>query len=181
MATLERTYIIPLRKEFQKVPTYKKSKKAMKAVKEFMARHMRTDMENVKVMRELNLAIWKHGIRNPPHKVKVQCTKDDKGVVLVQLFGKPFPQAPKAPEKKGIAAKVAERITGKKEEAKKETTPPTKPEASNEGHAHAKPEEKKETPKPAPKPAAPKPAAPKAPAPAQKPAPTHRQTPQQGH
>lgn len=177
---LERTYIIPLRKEFQKVPTYKKSKKAMKAVKEFMARHMRTDMANVKVMRELNLAIWKHGIRNPPHKVKVQCTKDDKGIVLVQLFGKPFPQAPKAPEKKGIAAKVAEKITGKKEEPKAEKD-------EHAGHAHAKPEEKpadkKEAPKPAPKPAAPKPAAPKAPAPAQKPAstPTHRQTPQQGH
>ena len=29
---MERTYIIPLRKEFQKVPTYKKSKKAVKEI-----------------------------------------------------------------------------------------------------------------------------------------------------
>lgn len=160
MAALERTYVVPLRREFQKVATYKKSKKATKAVKEFIVRHMKAaDFNAVKLLNELNQELWKHGIRNPPHKVKVVCRRDDKGVVMVQLFGQPFPESAKVEEKKSGIKKMTEKITGKKEE-------------SHEGHDHAghtheapKAPEKKE----APKPAAPKPAPAKPAAPSQKP------------
>lgn len=115
---MERTYTIPLRKEFQKVPTYKKSKKATKAIKEFVVRHMKAaDFEAVKILNELNNQVWMHGIRNPPSKVKVNCKKLENGNVLVQLFGQPFPEAKKE-EKKGVAAKLAEKVAGKKPEAK---------------------------------------------------------------
>jgi len=151
---MERTYIIPLRREYQKTATYKRSKKATKAVKEFMVRHMKAaDFNSVKLLNELNQEIWKHGIRNPPNKVKVVAKKDDKGVVTVQLFGKPFPEAPKAPEKKGIAAKVAEKM-GKKDEH----------DHKHEEKPAATPEKKAEPKKEAPAPAAPKPAPAKAPA-----------------
>ena len=45
--TLERTYNVPLRKEFLKVPKYKRAKKAVKALKQFLAKHMKSD--NVKI------------------------------------------------------------------------------------------------------------------------------------
>lgn len=162
---MERTYIIPLRKEFQKVPTYKKSKKATKAIKEFIMRHMKAkDFEAVKILNELNNQVWMHGIRNPPSKVHVDCKKLENGNVLVQLHGKAFP-AEKKEEKKGIAAKLAEKVTGKKAEAK-----PSEKKDEHAGHSHEehhaghnhetekKPAAKPAAPMPKPAPAKPTPA-----------------------
>ena len=167
---IERTYIIPLRKEFQKVPTYKKSKKAAKTVKEFVSRHMKTEIERVKVLNEVNNYVWKHGIRNPPPRVNVVCRKDEKGTVLVQLFGKSFPEE-KVEESKGIVQKVAEAVTGKKEETKTIEKPTgeksvvEKSEAEEEKKEGAAQQQKaEEVQKPAKKKAVKLPAAPKAPA-----------------
>src|SRR3989338_6817459 len=82
--TLERTYNVPLRKEYMKVPRWRRTQKAVSALRQFLTRHMKS--ENVKLSKELNEAVWKHGIRNPPHHVKVKVTKDDKGVVNADLF-----------------------------------------------------------------------------------------------
>jgi ribosomal protein L31E len=150
---MERTYTIPLRKEFQKVPTYKKSKKAMKAIKEFMVRHMHAaNFEAVKVLNELNNEVWMHGIRNPPPKIKVTCKKLENGNVLVQLFGQPFPEAKKEEKKQGMASKVAEKITGKapmkgpesKQTEKKTQTPKPEVKAAPAGtHSHKPNQEQK--------------------------------------
>lgn len=75
-----------MRREYQKVPRWRRTKKAVKALKEFLQKHMKS--EDVKLSKDLNEEIWKHGIRNPPHHVKVTVTKDDKGVVTADLFGK---------------------------------------------------------------------------------------------
>ena len=40
---LEREYIVPLRKEFKKVPEFRRAKRALKALKQFIARHMRVE------------------------------------------------------------------------------------------------------------------------------------------
>ncbi|MGC8929807.1 MAG: 50S ribosomal protein L31e, partial [Candidatus Woesearchaeota archaeon] len=75
---IERTYNIPLRKEFMKVPKYKKAKKAVKAVKEFLSRHLKQDdLDKIKIGEKLNLKIWEHGIKNPPHHIKVNAIKTD--------------------------------------------------------------------------------------------------------
>ncbi len=112
MAALERTYNIPLRKEFLKVPRYKRAKKAVTAVREFLARHMKA--EKVLLGSHLNQMIWKRGIKNPPHHVNVSAVKDDKGTVRAELIG-----APKAKPKKIKAwQKAAE---AKKEDIKQDT------------------------------------------------------------
>ncbi len=103
---LERTYIIPLRRETLKVPFYKKAKKASKSIREFVIKHMKSD--NVVIGKYLNLEVWKHGMKNPPHHVKVNANKDDKGRVFVELAGAPK-EEPKAEEKKK-AAKKEEKI-----------------------------------------------------------------------
>ena len=66
---MERNYVIPLRRAFQKVPTYRKAEKAVSATKKFLIKHMK--VENVKLGRHLNMELWKNGPRNPPHKVEV--------------------------------------------------------------------------------------------------------------
>jgi len=70
--------------------------------------------EDVRLMPELNIEIWKHGMKNPPSRVKVNVMKDDKGVVKAQLFGVSIVQEVKK-EKKGIVKKVVEKVTGKTE------------------------------------------------------------------
>lgn len=84
---IERTYNIPLRKEFQKAPKYKRAKKAVNALKRFLEKHMKSS--DVKIGRYLNEKIWEKGIRNPPHHVKVNVTKDSEGVVRAELVDAP--------------------------------------------------------------------------------------------
>ncbi|MEM3154330.1 MAG: 50S ribosomal protein L31e [Candidatus Woesearchaeota archaeon] len=112
---LERTYVIPLRKGWLKAPRYRRAKKAVNTIKEFVARHMKSD--DVRLMPELNIELWKHGMKNPPPRIKVNAVRDDKGVVKVQLFGIPIVQEVKE-EKKGLVKKIAEKVTGRKEKAK---------------------------------------------------------------
>lgn len=110
---LERAYTIPLRRETLKVPPFKKANKAVKAIREFISRHMKS--ENVVIGKYLNLKIWNHGAKNPPHKVKVNAAKDDKGKVIVEIVDAPKEEL-KEEKKKEI----------KKEEPKKEEKPEEK-------------------------------------------------------
>src|SRR3989344_316025 len=87
---LERTYTINLRSEIIKVAPYQRSKKAITGIVAFISRHMKQPDENkIRIGQHLNLNVWKHGIRNPPVRVKVTAIKDDSGIVKVELFGAP--------------------------------------------------------------------------------------------
>ncbi len=101
---LERTYNVPLRREYLKVPRYKRAKKAVSALRQFLARHMKADISSVKLMNSANLELWKHGIKNPPHHVKVTVTKDSEGVVKAALFG-----VKKEGEKRGAQEKATKK------------------------------------------------------------------------
>jgi len=123
---LERTYIIPLRKEWLKAQRYKRAKKAVKAVKEFLEQHMKS--EDVRLLPELNCHIWRHGIKNPPCRVKVTTVKTDEGIVYGQLFGKKIPlpedkkkETPKKP--KETEKKETKKAPEKKEAAEKTEAP----------------------------------------------------------
>ena len=168
MATLERTYIIPLRREWLKAQKYKRAKKAVRGVKDFLMRHMKVDLEMVKLGTKLNEEIWKHGMKNPPSRVKVNVVKDDKNLVTAELFGFEMPKKKEEKKKKeertGIAAKLADKIIGKekKPEAKlgssqasseaKRAALPAEPKRTEEKKPETKPAEEK-------KPAEKKPAA----------------------
>ncbi|MDD2445137.1 MAG: 50S ribosomal protein L31e, partial [Candidatus Nanoarchaeia archaeon] len=84
---LERVYIVPLRKGFLKVPQYKRAKKAVKTLKEFLAKHMKVenrDLNKVKIDIYLNNEIWFKGIKKPLSKVKVKAKKIN-GIVYAEL------------------------------------------------------------------------------------------------
>jgi len=97
MAETERTYIIPLRRVFLKVPKYRRAKRTIAGVRSFLEKHMKSDQ--VKLGMSLNDYIWERGMQNPPHKVKVTAKKDDKGIVHAELFGTKT-EGKKAEEKK---------------------------------------------------------------------------------
>lgn len=111
---LERTYNVPLRKEYQKVPNWKRTKKAVKALREFLVKHMKS--EQVKLGKALNEKLWRHGIRNPPHHVKVTVTKDERGKVQAELFGEAKPVSKKKSEKKKNKTKEPAKVADQKEE-----------------------------------------------------------------
>jgi len=80
--------------------------------------------EDVRILSELNVAIWGHGIKNPPSRVKINVKKDDKGVVVAQLFGLPFEKVEakkKAPAKKEAAK--TESVEAPKAEPVKKAAP----------------------------------------------------------
>lgn len=116
---LERQYVIPLRREFLKVPKYQRAKKAVTAVKQFISKHMKSD--DIKIGKHLNMEIWKDGIRNPPGKVQVDTKKYADGKVEVEIVGAPV-EKPKEEEKKA----------GKKPAKKEEKKAPAKEEGSKE-------------------------------------------------
>lgn len=70
----EQIFTIPLRKEFHKVPTWSKAKKAVKATRQFLIKH--TKAENVLLGKYLHEKLMEHGRQNPPHHVTVRVWKD---------------------------------------------------------------------------------------------------------
>jgi large subunit ribosomal protein L31e len=76
---IEREYVIPLRRRTNIVPRYQKTNKAVKTVKEFLARHMKIrdrDLDKIKIDVHLNEVLWSRGIRHPPSKIKVKAIKE---------------------------------------------------------------------------------------------------------
>ena len=87
MTNLEREYTIPLRRFWVNVPKYRRSARAINAIKTFIAKHMKVterDVNNVKLDVYLNNEIWYRGTDNPPSKVKVKAVKEGE-IVKVTL------------------------------------------------------------------------------------------------
>ena len=106
---IERTYTIPLRREYLKVPRYRRTEKASRALRSFLVKHMKSDMVNIG--KHLNEFLWMHGMKNPPHHVKVNVVKTE-GKVYAELFGKQL--------KIGKEEKVEKKDAVPKKEEKKE-------------------------------------------------------------
>lgn len=81
----ERIYNVPLRKEFLKIQRWRRTERAVTALQTFLKKHMKTEV--VKLGKEINEKIWQHGIKNPPHHIKVTVTKNEKGEAIAELFG----------------------------------------------------------------------------------------------
>ena len=84
---LEREYIVPLRRKVMKAPRYTRAKKAIRVLKEFLAKHMKVedrDLRKIKINKWLNQELWFRGIKNPPAKIKIKAVKIA-GIVYVEL------------------------------------------------------------------------------------------------
>ena len=84
--------------------------------------HTRLKSENVVISKYANQLLWKSGIKNPPHHVKVIATKDEKGKVTVELTELTAKAKREIEKEKGLKKKKEEKEAEKKkkeEEAKK--------------------------------------------------------------
>ena len=142
---IERVYNVPLRHEFLKVPKYKRARKAITALREFISKHMKSD--DVRIGRKANLKIWERGMKNPPHHIKVTVIKEDDGTVKVELFGNKYEEqsTEKKEEPKSVKEKLKQKFSGEKKTETKEKEEKTV--AEKKENREEKPLEKKETPK----------------------------------
>lgn len=135
---LERIYTVPLRRKFLNTPRYKRVPKAIKALKEFLARHMKVserDTEKIKLDKYLNEKMWARGIRKPLGRIKVKARKYDNGNVIVELVEVPASVKFRIIREKRLGEKPVE-------EKKKEEKKVEKPEETAEEKKEK--EEKKE-------------------------------------
>lgn len=128
---LEREYVVPLRRYTLTVPKYKRAKKAIRVLKEFMVKHMQIrdrDLSKVKLDINLNNEIWFRGIKKPADKIKVKAKKVD-GIVYVELAD--------IPEVVGYKIAREEKRKAKAESAKvkapKHEETPKRADADNDG------------------------------------------------
>lgn len=93
----ERTYTVPLRRGFSKTPRYRRTNKAVKLLREFLARHMKVPLEDVRLGQHLNEFLWQKGIKNPPPRVRVTAQRTGEGIVRAELEGRKYTavEAPK--------------------------------------------------------------------------------------
>lgn len=134
--TEEKEYIVPLRRKFLRTPKYKRVPKAVKALKKFIARHMKLrdrDLRKIKIDKYLNEELWFKSIGKPPAKIKVKAKRLEDGNILVELAE----LSEKVKWKKAREEKAKEEGKKKKEERKKE-------EEKEEEVKEGKPEEKGE-------------------------------------
>jgi len=105
----ERTYNIPLRKATMRKPRYRRANKAVSTVRIFLMKHLHST--DIRMGKYLNESIWKNGIKNPPHHIKVRASKDEKGIVQAELFDAPR-EPVKVPEKgkEAIIAKEVDKV-----------------------------------------------------------------------
>lgn len=78
-SVLEREYIVPLRRHWLNVPKYERTGKAVKALKQFIAKHMKVperDVKKVKLDVYFNNELWFRGRAHPPARVKVKARKE---------------------------------------------------------------------------------------------------------
>lgn len=143
MARIERIYIIPLRRKFQTAPMYRRAKRAINALREFLMKHMKVDdPKKVKIGRNLNLKLWERGIKNPPAKVKVHVVKDEDGIVKAELVGFVFEGPVKQQEKKKKAEQPKEAALTEQKEVKS-IKPASKEDAVKESAKEAEKKEEK--------------------------------------
>jgi large subunit ribosomal protein L31e len=78
----EQIYIIPLR-DVQHTPRWERGKRAMKAIRDFLAQHMKS--EEIRLDQSINEAVWARGSHKPPSRIRVRAMKFEDGQVEAEL------------------------------------------------------------------------------------------------
>ena len=84
-------YVIPLKRVWLNVPRYKRTSRAVKAIKTFIVRHMKVperDISKVKIDVYLNNDMWFKGGKKPPAKIKVKATQEG-DIIKVEFIEDP--------------------------------------------------------------------------------------------
>ena len=110
---MERVYTIPLRKA-KSVPRTRRAKRAMKEVKEFLSKHLKTG--EIWIDPSINEAIWSRGMRNIPSKIRVKAVETEDGVIEASIPGKKKLERLEKIEEEEIEEELEEKEEIEKEE-----------------------------------------------------------------
>jgi large subunit ribosomal protein L31e len=80
----QRILNVNMRGAIEAVPRYKRAAAASKFLAEFVKRHMKA--EKVRIDMQVNAALFQRSIKNPPTRIRVICSKDDKKEVTINLI-----------------------------------------------------------------------------------------------
>ena len=119
---VEREFIIPLRRGWEKVPEYQRANRAIKTIKQFLVRHMKVydrDLNKIRIDKYLNESIWIRGIKKPPIKVRVKAFRDGE-IIKVELSELPEKLKFKKAKLEKREQKATEVVTKKKVEKTEE-------------------------------------------------------------
>jgi len=81
---IARVYTVPLKKAWRRKKS-RRAEAAMRFLRQFIARHMKTEPEKVKIDRKVNEKVWERSMNNPPRRIRVKAEKYDDGTVVVSL------------------------------------------------------------------------------------------------
>ena len=84
MAEEEHYYTIPLR-DVKNAPKWKRSNRAIKLIRKYLAKHLKTEESMVRLSDSINKKVWERGSEKPPRKVRVRAMKFDDGVVEAEM------------------------------------------------------------------------------------------------
>lgn len=150
---VERIYTVPLGKAYDHVRT-RRTPKAVKLLRQFVSRHMKTELDNVLLSNKVNSYLWEHSIQRPPRRVKVRVIKIA-GLTKIYLPEEETDEERKAKSDKEIKEQAEklkkEAEKKKKEEPKVKEKPETKesrPEKQVAAVKEEKPSEEKKEEKP---------------------------------
>lgn len=80
---LQRVFVVPLDEAYFK-PRSHRVRVAIRLLKAFIAKHLKTPLDKVRIAPELNSLVRGRGGRKPPKKVRVNASKDKDGVALAE-------------------------------------------------------------------------------------------------
>ena len=119
----ESIYTIPLRKEFSKVAEYKRTRRSITEIRNFIKNHMKVD--EVKIGKHLNKKMHECGRKNPPNKIQVKAVKEE-NKAKVELVNVEFEKPKEEVKKPAIPAakeKLEEQVKGEKPVEKVKSKP----------------------------------------------------------
>lgn len=80
----ERIYTIPLRKVIN-IPRPKRAPYAVRTIKRYVAKHMKSDLSAVWIDPPVNEKIWSKGIESPPSKIRLMAKRVEEDLIEVTL------------------------------------------------------------------------------------------------
>ena len=80
----ERIYTIPLRKTIN-VSRTKRTPYAVRTIKRFVAKHMKSDISTIWIDPPVNEKLWSSGIESPPSKIRLRAKRVEEDLIEVTL------------------------------------------------------------------------------------------------
>ncbi len=108
---VERLYTIPLG---GLDPRWRRSEKAVRRVRSYLAHHLKADPGLVKLDGSINEALFARGLRKPPRRIRVRAMKFEDGGVEAETAERAQERTTGAPGKGGKKAKAGAPEKGEK-------------------------------------------------------------------